>query len=208
LTAENQPILMVGYNRRFAALTNDLVEKLGTGGMSMLYRINASSIPPDSWIQDPEIGGGRILGEVCHFVDYLTYVNGSLPVSVHAAAMNHPGDLNDTLTISLKYRNGSIGSILYFANGSKTLNKEYIEIYRNGLTAIIKDFREMVIYGDGKPYRKKLISQEKGQKTEVHRFVEAGRTGVSPISFEEISSASEVTFMVLESLRTGKAIQL
>ncbi|MBW2664073.1 MAG: Gfo/Idh/MocA family oxidoreductase [Deltaproteobacteria bacterium] len=88
----NRPILMVGYNRRFAPLAQLLKEKLGEGPMAMLYRINAGHIPPDSWIQDTEFGGGRIIGEVCHFVDFLTFINGSLPVSVYAAAMNNPNE--------------------------------------------------------------------------------------------------------------------
>jgi len=85
----------------------------------MIYRVNAGSIPADSWIQDAEFGGGRIIGEVCHFVDFLTFMNGSLPVYVYAAAMKDPNNLNDVLNISLRYENGSIGTISYFANGDK-----------------------------------------------------------------------------------------
>ena len=112
----------------------------------MSYRVNAGNIPADSWIQDSETGGGRILGEACHFIDYLTHINGSLPVSAYAATMSDPENLNDTLTIALKYENGSIGSIQYFANGSKSMAKEYVEIYCHGTTAIISDFRELKIY--------------------------------------------------------------
>jgi len=95
-----QRILMVGYNRRFSLLAQMIKEKFGEGPMSMIYRVNAGYIPPDSWIQDTEFGGGRIIGEVCHFVDFLTFMNGSLPVSVYAAAMKDPNNLNDVLNIS------------------------------------------------------------------------------------------------------------
>ncbi len=139
----------------------------------MIYRVNAGSIPADSWIQDAEFGGGRIIGEVCHFVDFLTFMNGSLPVSVYAAAMKDPNNLNDVLNISLRYENGSIGTISYFANGDKGLPKERVEIYANGSTAVLNDFRTLAVYTDGKKKKKKLLSQNKGQKTEVRQFIEA-----------------------------------
>ncbi len=108
---KNSALLMVGYNRRFAELAKILKGRMGQGPMSMLYRVNAGKVPADSWIQDLEIGGGRIIGEVCHFVDFLTFINGSLPVSVYATAMKEPNNLNDVVTISLSYANGSIGNI-------------------------------------------------------------------------------------------------
>ena len=149
------------------------------------------------------------MGEVCHFVDYLTYINGSLPVSVFAAALDDANNHNDTLTVSLKYQNGSIGSIQYFANGSKSLAKEYVEIYSYGVTAILNDFRELKIYGKGRPYRKKLLSQDKGQKNEVRLFVDAVKSGgESPIPLAEIFSASEVCFGILEAIRTGQSKRL
>jgi len=209
ITSNGAPLLMVGYNRRFSPLTQILKDKIGTGTMSMIYRINAGAIPVDSWIQDKEIGGGRILGEVCHFVDYLTFINGSLPVSVYAVAMSDAQGHNDTLTVSLKYENGSIGSIQYFASGSKSLAKEYLEIYSHGMTAILKDFRELEIYGTGKPFKKKLLSQDKGQKNEVKAFVDSILNGGPPvIPFEEIINTTEMTFGIIESLRAGKAIKM
>jgi len=205
----NSPLLMVGFNRRYAPLTEVIRDRIKTGTMSMLYRVNAGSIPSDSWIQDSEVGGGRILGEVCHFVDYLTWVNGSRPISVHAVSMKEPENLDDTLSISLKYKNGSIGSILYFANGSKSFGKEYLEIYCHGTTCMMKDFRELEIYGFGKPYKKKLLNQDKGQKNEVLLFIKAVREGAASLIFvEDFLNSTEVTFRVIESLRTGNVIHL
>ena len=203
------PLLMVGYNRRFSPLTQIIKQRMDRGPFSMLFRVNAGMIPADSWVQDVEVGGGRILGEVCHFVDFLTYVNGSLPFSVFATAMEDANHHHDTLTVSLRYQNGSVGSIQYFANGSKAFPKEYVEIYSHGVTAILSDFRELKVFGKGKPYKKNLLSQDKGQKSEVRLFLDAVREGrEAPIPVGEIWSASEVCFGILESLRTGEAVKL
>jgi predicted dehydrogenase len=173
--------------------------------MAMMYRVNAGAIPKESWIQDPEVGGGRIIGEVCHFVDFLTYVNGSLPVSVHANTLNDQNHLNDTLTISLNYKNGSIGSISYFANGDKSLPKERVEAYAHGCTAVLEDFKHLTMHAGGKSKAKKLLSQDKGQKNEVRAFIDAIIEGTgSPIPLEEIYNTSLVTFKILESIRTGE----
>ena len=203
------PVLMVGYNRRFAPLSRILKEKMSAGPLAMVYRINAGTIAPDSWIQDKEIGGGRIVGEVCHFVDYLTFLSGSRPVQIQAFAADDPLNLQDTITISLRFQDGSIGTIAYFANGSKYLPKEYIEVHAHGLTAILQDFRELSIYAKGKPFRKKLLIQDKGQKEEVRLFLDAVRSGTgSPISIEDIFSTSKVCFAILDSLRTGSVISI
>ena len=204
-----QPILMVGYNRRFSPLARMIKERFGEGPMSMIYRINAGYIPSDSWIQDIEIGGGRIIGEVCHFVDFLTFMNGSLPVSVYATAMKDPDNLNDVLNVSLSYQNGSIGTICYFANGDKRLPKERVEIFANGCTAVLNDFKTLAMYAHGKKKQKKLLSQNKGQKMEVTRFLDAIIDGAGEvIPFEEIHSASLITFKIIESIRSGEPLGL
>jgi predicted dehydrogenase/threonine dehydrogenase-like Zn-dependent dehydrogenase len=197
-------ILMVGFNRRFSPLTKFIKEKITPGPMSMMYRINAGKLPPDSWIQNKEIGGGRIVGEVCHFVDLLTYINGSLPEKVQAFSMLESGDMQDTVTINVKFQNGSIGVISYFANGAKELPKEYLEIYKGGCTAILKDFREAEIITSDKKLTKKLHFQDKGQTDMVREFLQAVRNGdLSPISFDEISAVTLATFRGLQSLSSG-----
>lgn len=204
-----QPLLMEGFNRRFSPLTVMLREKLALPPLSMIYRVNAGFIPADSWVQDREIGGGRIIGEVCHFVDYLTFINGSLPVSVYAVAMPDAQTASDTLTITLKYENGSIGSIQNYANGSKRLEKEYIEIYGHGVTGVMHDFKKVVVYGRGRPFKKTLLTQDKGQKGEVKAFLDAVQQGgTAPVPIAEIFSATDVTFKILESLKTGQVIAL
>jgi polar amino acid transport system substrate-binding protein len=201
--------LMVGYNRRFSPLSPALKKKLNCEPTALIYRINAGAIPSDSWMQDVEVGGGRILGEICHFVDYLTFVNKALPISVYGASMKDPLSHNDTLSIIIRYENGSIGSIHYFANGSTSLGKEHIEVYQSGVTARLEDFRELSVFGKGKPSRTKLLTQNKGQKSMLDLFIESLREGRgTPIKFEEVYSTSLVCFNVLESLRSGKARNL
>ncbi len=203
------PILMLGYNRRFSPLTKILKDRLGSGPMSMIYRINAGAIAADSWIQDKETGGGRIIGEVCHFIDYLTFLNSSLPISVYAAAMRDALGLNDTINITLSFENGSTGTISYFANGAKSLSKEYVEIYQSGVTAIVNDYKSLEIHGGKKPFKKKLLSQDKGQKAMVRNFIDTIRQGgPSPITFEEIYAASLTSFKVLESLIRREAVSV
>lgn len=205
----NQPLLMVGFNRRFAPLTQKLKQAIPSGPMAMAYRINAGKIPADSWIQDPAIGGGRIIGEVCHFVDYLTYLNGSLPKSVHATAMADPQHLNDIVNISLTYGNGSIGTISYLSNGAKTLPKERVEVFANGCSAVIEDFKSLTIYSDSRKTGNKLINQDKGQKQQVEAFVKAVLNGsTAPISSVEIYSATLATFKIIESIRTGECVRI
>lgn len=203
------PILIVGFNRRFSQLTRVLKEHISEGPMAMIYRINSGYIPPNSWIQDKDIGGGRIIGEACHFVDFLTFINGSLPEHVYATSMPDNLNMEDTINVNLKFKNGSIGTISYFSNGSKSLFKEYIEIYKEGMTGIIKDFRQIEIYGDGKTLKRKLIIQDKGQKKMVRTFIDSIKEGKSsPIDFEDIYTVTLTTFKIVESIKTKMGIHI
>ena len=204
--SQSNKAVMVGFNRRFSPLTAKLKKAIGNNPMTMLYRINAGAIPADNWIQDLEIGGGRVLGEVCHFIDYLTYLNGSLPVKVSASALPDANKLNDTLNILIQFANGSSGVVAYYANGSKSMTKEYVEVFSAGLSATINDFKELKIYGKGKPKKDKLFNQNKGQKEMVEAFVNGLLTdGRAPIPFEEIVAATRASFKVLESIKQGGA---
>ena len=207
ITHHPSPVLFVGYNRMFSPLIRKVKDEFGHGPMAIVYRVNAGSIPKDSWIQDTELGGGRIVGEICHFVDTLSFLTGSLVLSVYAAAMKEPDNLIDTLNITLKFRNGSIGTISYLANGDKSLAKERIELFGHGAVAIVDDFKELTVYSKGKKNKKKLISQDKGQKEEVKQFVAAILNGTGePIAFEQIYNTSLVTFKIIESIRLRQCI--
>jgi predicted dehydrogenase len=199
--------LMVGFNRRFSHLAQIVKKQLADGPAAMHYRVNAGFIPRESWIQDPEFGGGRIIGEVCHFVDFLTYLNGSLPCSVHAAAMSTATGANDTVTITLAFRNGSIGTVSYFANGDKSLPKEKVEIFSHGVVYILDDFRNLTIHANGGKKEKKLFVQDKGQKNEVRSFLAAIREGQEAvIPFQEIYAVTLVTLKAMESMRSGACV--
>ena len=202
--------VMVGFNRRFSPFAIAIKNKLGSGRMSMIYRVNAGRIPGDSWIQDKEIGGGRIIGEVCHFIDFLTFINGSSPVSVSAMAMGDSGGLNDTVNVSLTFDNGSVGVISYFANGSKSLPKEYVEIYAGGTTAIINDFKSLQIFGKGRPYKKTLINQDKGQKNMVQTFLSSIEvSGDVPIPFSQTYLTTLASFKAVESVfKAGELLKV
>lgn len=200
--------IMLGFNRRFSPLSSLLKKKIGEGPMTMIYRINAGNIPTDSWIQDMEIGGGRIIGEACHFIDYLTWLNGSLPKSVYATSLPDSKGLNDTVNINITFENGSTGVVAYYANGSKELPKEYIEVFHAGSTAILSDFKQLKVYGK-RTFKKKLVNQDKGQAVMVRRFLESINKGEnSPISYGEIVSVTKATFAVIESIKNQSVIKL
>lgn len=207
---KSQTAVMIGFNRRFSPLTKKIKNAVGSGPMTMIYRINAGAIPKDTWIQDMEVGGGRVLGEACHFIDYLTFLNGSLPTKVSAQVLADPENLNDTVNIMLRFENGSTGVVCYYANGAKSLAKEYVEIFASGTTAILNDFKELRIYGKGKPSKTKLLNQNKGQKEMVEGFVNGIiSNGSVPIAFTEIVAVTKASFKVLESIsKNGTQIEV
>jgi len=197
---------MVGFNRRFSPLSRLLRAKVAVGPMSMVYRVNAGVVPQESWIQDPAFGG-RIVGEACHFIDFLTWLNGSVPVSVHAAALSPAAGVPDTVAFTLTFRNGSIGTVAYFANGDKSLPKERVEVFASGVSAVIDDFKSLSIHAKRRRTEKRLFSQDKGQKEQMRRFIEAVRRKENePIPFEETYSVALATYKALESIRTGNLV--
>jgi polar amino acid transport system substrate-binding protein len=204
----NFPLLMVGFNRRFAPQVVKIKKIFEQGPVAVNYRINAGSIPKEHWSQDLDIGGGRIIGEVCHFVDLAMFLSGSLPTSVQAFSIPDASSLNDTLVCNLQFKNGSVATISYFSNGSKAVPKEYLEVYGNGVTAILKDFKELSIF-ERKEKKEKLFNQDKGHKNEVKAFLQAIKKGnTSPIPFEEIYISSLLPFKIIESIQKSIVIEL
>ena len=205
LYQKSNSVLMLGFNRRFAPSVikaKTYFDKLNTP-LSINYRINAGSIAANHWVHDKNIGGGRIVGEVCHFIDLLTFITNSKIKSLSANAMNDAAHVSDTLTINLQFQNGSIATISYFSNGNKNLEKEYLEIFGGGQVVIINDFKELQTYGNSKK-TDSLGKQDKGHKQEVSVFLEAIAKGKQcPISFEEIYHSMLCTFKVEESIATS-----
>lgn len=209
VAAGKTPALAVGFNRRFSPLSVALKKRLGDAPVSMLYRVNAGAIPAEHWIQDPEIGGGRIVGEACHFIDLLTFFAGSVPKTVYASSLPNPKGLNDIAAINLEFGNGSVGTVMYYANGPKSMPKEYLEVYQAGQAGIIEDFKKLTIQGGKKPLKKSLVTQDKGQKEMVRKFLESIKSGGAPmIPPHEVFTVTRATFAVLESLKSRQSVAL
>jgi predicted dehydrogenase/threonine dehydrogenase-like Zn-dependent dehydrogenase len=200
--------LMVGFNRRFAphvrSIKRAFTDKVPK---SINYRVNAGAIPADHWIQDREIGGGRIIGEVCHFIDLAMYLAGALPKSLSATAMEDPLGLLDTLNVNILFMDGSIANVSYFANGSKAMKKERLEVFSSGKTAVLDDFTRLDIFTSKKTTNKKL-GQDKGHRREVEEFLDSVRNGKpAPIPFEEIYYSTKMSFDIMRSINTGETIR-
>jgi predicted dehydrogenase/threonine dehydrogenase-like Zn-dependent dehydrogenase len=205
--AEGAPgILTVGFNRRFAPLLVKAKAALEprTGPLVMLYRVNAGAIPADNWIQRGE-GSGRIIGEVCHFADALTFLCGSLPVEVHAiAARGHA----DAVSVLIRFACGSSGTIIYSSLGDPSVPKEYLEIFAGGRAIRLDDFVKLSIARGGRSTHSKA-AQDKGQRGLVKAFVEAAQgKAPPPIPLTEIAAVSEATLAIEESLRMGAPIEI
>ncbi|NML20610.1 Gfo/Idh/MocA family oxidoreductase [Pseudoflavitalea sp. G-6-1-2] len=198
--------LMVGFNRRFAPVSVELKKIFSNSPepLVMNYRINAGFIPKEHWTQHAETGGGRIIGEVCHFIDLMQYFTDSIPVKVYASCIGADSEKiinKDNIVVTLTFKNGSVGTITYVANGDKFLPKEKLEIFGNGNVGIINDFRSGEIYSGNK--MKKLKLTGKGHSQEVAAFMEGLKTGKMPINFESIYYTTKATFRIIDSLITG-----
>ena len=199
--------LMVGFNRRFAPHIRKVMEEFpGDLPKAINYRVNAGHIPPEHWIQDKDVGGGRILGEVCHFVDLAMHLAGSPPRSLSAVPMDDPSGLLDTLNVNILFRNGSIADVSYFSNGSKAMKKERIEIFSSGKSAVLDDFTRLDIYRKRR-ISKSRASQDKGHRREVREFLDSIREGrPAPIPFEDVYWSTRMSFDIIRSITSGETI--
>lgn len=203
--------LMVGFNRRFAPLVANIKEALEDRQypLSLHYRINAGFIPSGTWIQDPQSGGGRILGEVCHFVDLLTYLVGSAPVKLSAEALSMPDTRfrsDDNFQVMIRFADGSVGTINYVASGNKVEGKEYLEVFGSGLAIRMDDFKTLSLAGEKGKKAELKQTQDKGHGRMLECWGDCLLSGQgSPIPFSEIVSATTATLEIMESLATGEA---
>jgi predicted dehydrogenase len=216
IASTSQPALMVGFNRRFAPMTVRMKSFLASISepLALHYRINAGYLAPDHWLNDPEQGGGRILGEVCHFVDLLMFLAASPIVEVEARPLANPGRYSgDNVLVSVGFANGSQGTISYLANGDRSFSKERVEVFGGGATAVLEDFRRLELTRGG---RKETIHsrwrQDKGHRAEWAAFVNSIRPGqsverqVPAIPFDEIVCSTLATLRIQESAATGKRL--
>jgi predicted dehydrogenase len=202
--------LMVGFNRRFAVMARQMKESLGQAGgpVAMHYRVNAGALPKDHWIEDPEQGGGRILGEMCHFVDFLSFLCGAPPALVSARSVNSAG--GQDVIASLEFEDGSQGTISYLCSGDRAFSKERVEVFGGGSVAALDDFRRLELVRNGrKNLSRSWLKQDKGHAAEWEVFCESIQTGrPAPISFEEIAASTRATIRIVDSLRCGRELKV
>ena len=202
-SAKGSPLIMAGFNRRYAPLARKTRALLETqsGPKSMIMTVNAGSIPEDHWINNPEVGGGRVIGECCHFVDFLRFLVNAPIKSASAHAMEGP-NARDTININLKFSDGSLGAIHYFANGNRRFPKERLDIFSDGRILQLDNFKSLRGFGWPTFKRQYLLRQDKGQRDCAISFIEAINSGDDSalIPIEQLLEVSRVTLDVTQQL--------
>ena len=203
--------ITVGFNRRFAPLAAEMKKALGNANtpMNIVATMNAGFIPSKAWVHDMEVGGGRIIGEACHFIDLITYLTGSMVKSVCMNALGTQSEENtDNASILLKYENGTNAVINYFANGSKAYTKERIEVYHQERTLVLDNWRKLKGYGFNK-FNSATSGQDKGHQNQFNLLIESVKNGgESIIPMSELVNTTLASFAAVESLKTGAWVNL
>jgi predicted dehydrogenase/threonine dehydrogenase-like Zn-dependent dehydrogenase len=206
--------LMVGFNRRFSPLARRAQEFFNDRDtpLSILYRVNAGRIAKEHWTQNAHEGGGRIVGEVCHFIDLMQFLISAPPVFVFAESISAKSgrivDV-DSVFITLRFADGSNGTVAYLSEGDKGLAKERVEIFGGGRVFVLDDFRRASLYKDGREEQVALKAQDKGQQAQVRQVCASVlEGGAAPISLEELAATSRATFRVLDSLRERRPFEI
>ena len=212
LSTQNSALfVMVGFNRRFAPLALKMKELLGDGQtpVNIVATMNAGFIPADFWVHDPEVGGGRIIGEACHFIDLCSYLAGSRVTAVCMNAMGtNPDEMTDNATIILKYENGSNAVINYFSNGSKAYAKERIEVFSQQRVLVMDNWRKLSGYGF-KNFKAMSSAQDKGHANQFKLLVEKIQKGGEPlIPFRELVNTTRASFGAIDSLQKGAWVEI
>ncbi len=203
------PLLTAGFNRRFAPLARRMAEFFSgrREPLAVQYRVNAGYIPPDHWLHDPAQGGGRIIGEACHFVDFLAFLVGAPPVRVSAQGLPDGGRYRqDNVLLTFTFPDGSLGTVTYLANGDKAFPKERVEAFAGGRAAALDDFRslEMSAGGRRRVVRSRL-RQDKGHRAEWEAFAAAIRAGGNPpIPYAHLWGVHQAVYAAVEALRSGQ----
>ncbi len=207
MAAANGGFLMVGFNRRFSAHARAIRSAFEnrTGPLSIHYSVAAGAPPKGTWILDPSVGGGRVIGENCHFIDLCQYLVGTRPETVYARSLGRNPDADDSVISTIGYADGSTAVIEYLAHADPELPKERFEVSCGGITAHCENFRETRITHQRDL---KTFNQDKGQATAIRETLDAVRAGgTSPIGLREIEDSTRLTFAILESIRTGQSIR-
>jgi predicted dehydrogenase len=207
------PPLMVGFNRRFAPLTADLRDHLAraNGPTNVVVRVNAGPLPADHWLNDATTGGGRLLGEGCHFLDLIVEVVGVDPEAVIAQARqgaNEPLQSVQDFSVSIRFVDGSLGTLLYGTTGAATAGKELVEAHRGARSGRIEDFRALGTWGGGRARTRRARAQDKGHAEEMRRFAAVVRGDVAPPPVAGYLASTALTFAALRALESGSEVQL
>ena len=199
----------VGFNRRFSPHIQKMKQLLGAATMNVIATMNAGFIPSNVWVHDMKTGGGRIIGEACHYIDLITYLTGSKVKAVCMNAMGvNPQENTDNASILLQYENGSTGVINYFSNGSKSYSKERVEVYSQERTLVMDNFRTTEGFGF-KGFSKLKTSLDKGHKAQFKQLVDSVlHGGNAMIPFDEIVNTTVASFAAIQSLKTNSWVQL
>ena len=208
---ESGKTVSVGFNRRFAPLALKMKKALGSGNtpMNITATMNAGFIPANVWVHDMEVGGGRIIGEACHFIDLITYLAGSKVKEVCMNAMGtSPEENTDNATILLKYENGTNAVINYFSNGSKAYSKERVEVFHQDRTLIMDNWRKLKGYGF-KNFNSASSSQDKGHQNQFNLLIDSiQKGGEQIIPMDELVNTTKASFAAIESLKKGQWIEV
>ena len=208
LQAPGAPMLTVGYNRRFAPFSQRLAGFLANRSepLSVHYRVNAGFLPAAHWLHDPQVGGGRIIGEGCHFIDYLIFLTGSVPLKVQAMALPDGGRYHqDNVVMTFTFSDGSVGTVTYLANGDKTFPKERVEVFCGGQVAVLDDYRTLELTHNGrKETLRSRLRQDKGHRAGWETFLKAVSSGGQPpIPYDQLIGGSKAAFAAVRALQSG-----
>lgn len=201
----------VGFNRRFAPYVREARQFMAKrpGRSVVTIRVNAGQLPPESWQRDAEEGNGRILGELCHFVDLAMYLVDAPATAVTATSASADRGLCEDVSTSITFADGSLANIIYTALGDTSFSKELIECYKGGAVCSIDNFRELLVVSDGKTVTKKTsMAQDKGHKAQIEAFVAGVLSGTAPVDEQALVDSSAATLAVLDSLRLGRPVDL
>lgn len=201
--------LTVGFNRRFSPHAMQIKKTIGNAPMNVIATMNAGAIPPNVWVHDMMVGGGRIIGEACHFMDLITYLTGSKITAVCMNAMGiNPAANTDNASILLQYENGSTGVINYFANGSKDYAKERVEVYSQEKTMVLDNFQVTTGYGT-RNFSKLKTNLDKGHNNQFRLLTERIKNGgAALIPFDEIVNTTLASLAAIESLKNKQWVTI
>ena len=202
-------VLMVGYNRRYSSHAKEAIRFFAgrKNPLVMSFRVNAGAIPADHWIQNLAIGGGRIIGEACHFIDYMQAVSGEIPVAVTSACVGtHESKITqDHAGIIVKFSEGSVGTLVYAAGGDSGLSKEYFEAFADGKSLTMDDFIKTTFYNSGKQSTYSSKKQDKGFSAEMHAYTnQIARQNVSLPGIEETAAVTKASIYAVKSMQTNQ----